>query len=112
MSASIYAFTDRGIILAIEDCMFADGYASIVDIGTALGLEEDLRGLSTRLSWMSRYGMVKRHKKDKPSRWAISRRASTALGEADGAITAIEHANGVQFVLLRRTIEHYRRGRA
>jgi hypothetical protein len=106
MSVNIRDFPDAGILYAIEDNTGPDGYASVQDIGLALG-QRDLRGLAVRLAWMRRYSMVEKHKHE-PGRWRASRKGARAVKVAAPALDRIEEARGPEFDLLRRTVEHYR----
>jgi hypothetical protein len=108
LSANLHDYSDRGIILAIEDCVDGDGYASILDISAALGME-NARGLGTRLAWMRKFKMVERHKDATPTRWKVPGRAETAIANMTDTLTAIEAARtGTEFDLVRRHVEHYR----
>lgn len=104
MSASIRDFPDAGIIYAIEDNIGPDGYADVKDIGEALG-QDSLKGLGARLAWMKRYRMVESHKRER-GRWRVTAKAGSAVAHAP--LDEIKNARGVEFVLIRRTVEHYR----
>jgi hypothetical protein len=107
VTASIRDFADAGIIYAIEDNIGPDGYADVGDVGVALG-QDGLRSLGVRLAWMRRYGLVERHRRE-PGRWRVARKGARALTAAAPALDAIEGAKGAEMILLRRTVEHYRR---
>lgn len=107
MSANLHEYSDRGVILAIEDCVDGDGYAAIIDVAMALGME-NAKGLGMRLAWMRKFGMVERHKKASPTRWRVPGRSETAIANMGVALQDIERAKGTEFDLLRRHVEHYR----
>lgn len=105
MSASIREFPDAGIIYAIEDNYGDDGYADVHDVSEVLGME-DTKGLRVRLSWMSRFKMVERHRRE-PGRWRVASKGVEAVTQAQPALDEIKNAGRVEFDLIRRTVQHY-----
>lgn len=104
MSASIREFPDAGIIYALEDNYGDDGYADVHDVADVLG-QENAAALGRRLGWMRRYGMVARHK-HAPGRWRVTSKGDRAVKQATLALAEIDKARGVEFTLLRRTVQY------
>jgi hypothetical protein len=104
VSVSIRDFPDRGVILAIEDCVGEDGYSDVLDIARALG-QEDAKGLGVRLGWMRRFKMVEHHKHVQ-GRWRPTTKGRAAVSQATTALDSIESAKGIEFDLLRRTVQY------
>jgi hypothetical protein len=79
--------SDRELLLVVDDMADADGYADAWEVGLRLGLEQDhaRRIVTSRLSWLRRWGAVEREPADnvpkvrgeprRPRRWML-----TALG--------------------------------
>ena len=67
-SASLYAFRDLDLMLAIAD---TENGIEAMELAQAIGLGEDgARAAAIRLSWMRRYGMLRYD--DKARLWTLS----------------------------------------
>jgi len=62
--------SDRELLLRLQDVADADGYASAEDIGEALGIEPEhrVRVITSRLTWLKRWGAVDREPLDEVER--------------------------------------------
>ena len=63
--ATLYDFRDLDLMLKIEDRRDEEGWVEAADLASSLGFGDDAGPLSSRLSWMRRFGMLeydeKRH---------------------------------------------------
>ncbi len=84
--------TDRELLHVVNECTAADGWATTLEIGEQLGRSEgDLQDVSSRMSWMVRYGFCERHK-ERPGVYRLTKAGRGLMG---GKLTkAVETALG------------------
>lgn len=74
MALTLEEFSDRELLFALEEHADGDGLVSSQDLAEGLGLNERLKhatqSVAIRLSWMKRYGVVRRD--DDTGRWGLT----------------------------------------
>jgi hypothetical protein len=117
-------YSDRELLLVINDTADEDGWVDALELATRLGLEGDYprRAVASRLSWLHRYGAVQReHERDESGvvryhrdgrvrytqRWGLTEAGlALAIGQLrKGDESALERLKDEQMILVTRWVQ-------
>ena len=58
-------YSDRELVHVVVDLANDEGWTSVVDVASRVGLKEHVQSVTVRFSWMKRYGILERSPKVK-----------------------------------------------
>ena len=83
----LYAFSDEELLALVKDSLDGEGWVTSTELADAIGLDPESTErnyvVSQRLSWMVRYGVVRRNGPEEPphypARWTLTGRGIVIL---------------------------------